>query len=346
MRHSLHFPQRNNRYSVARGNSRANLSHLPGTGTVGDNPSPETQWSRSIPYRTTCISRSDDPQKIPASDGTLGIIQAEKTSRPPSVINDSQAQTSHQGYLRSGLDRPHPLRQAGDGSDRLQPPKVGKTFLSSPPLFQRNYQRLLARRASPWRYPYRYWNRGTPKGILCQITSLCKGRNYSSRQGFLRSRDHQISGIQQSPFCHCCQAYRSGQEKNLNLILSGPFFWSGDRRVYVSTHKVEERISLRGGKASHPRRPYGTTLFNGQVQLPGYCNQHETDRSQYLKVLQWSSRCRTDYQRTQRRLSFRENPHKISRSERGLLPHTLIFLQSRKLVQTVVLTNGVSDYDA
>jgi hypothetical protein len=43
---------------------------------------------------------------------------------------------------------------------------------------------------------------------------------------------------------------------------------------------------------------------------------------------------------------LRENPHEIFCGQRSLLPHTLIFLQSRKLVQTALSASGVSKYDA
>jgi hypothetical protein len=95
---------------LGRGNSSANLPIPPGIKTVGDNPSPETQRSLSIPYRPTCISRSHHSEAISASDSTFSIIQIEKTSRSPFAIDDSQAQTSHRRYLRSGPNRPHLFR--------------------------------------------------------------------------------------------------------------------------------------------------------------------------------------------------------------------------------------------
>lgn len=95
-----------------------------------------------------------------------------------------------------------------------------------------------------------------------------------------------------------------------------------------------KKDTLRGGKESHPRRPYGTThpLFNGQVQRPSYYDQYETDSFQYLEVLQWSSRCRT-----QRGLSFRKNPHETFCSQRSLFSYSLIFLQSHQLFKRLSL---------
>ena len=331
-----------------RGNVSVDLPHYLRARTDRSHPSLKTQWRLPIPHGITHLSQSHHFKALPSPNGSFSPSQVEETARQTSFVDDPKTQTSDQGDLRSGFDRPYPLWKTGNGPDRLQSKKVGPPFLSSPALFQWDPQGFLAGRTSPWRYPYRYWNRGTPEGILCQIASLCKDRNYPSRQGFLRSRDHRIPGIQKSPVCHCRQAYRSGQEKNFKLILSGPFIWSGDRRVYVSTHEMEKGISFCSDKASHPRRPYGTThpLFNGQVQLSGYCDEYETDPSQYLEVLQWPSRCRTDYQRTQRGLSFRKNPDKIFCSQRGLFPYPLILLQSHQLVQATLLANGVSEYDA
>jgi hypothetical protein len=89
-----------------------------------------------------------------------------------------------------------------------------------------------------------------------------------------------------------------------------------------------------------------TLFFNGQVQLPGRGDKHETDPSQYVEVLQWPSRGGTDYQRTQGKLSVRKNPNKTFLSQRGLFPYPLIFLQSHQLVQTALPPNGVPKYDA
>jgi hypothetical protein len=331
-----------------RGDTGIDLSHLIRPRKDRNFPSPQTQWRLPIPHGTTHLSQSHHIKTIPSSDGSFSTPQIEEPPRQTPFVNDPKTEPSHQGDLRSGFHRPYPLWQTGDGSDRLQSPEMGPPFLSSTALFQWDHQGFLAWRASPWRYPYGYWNRGTSEGSLCQITSLCEDRNYSSRQGFLRPRDHRISGVQQSSFCYCGQAYRSGQKDNLNPILSASFLWTGDRGIHVSTHKVEKAISLCGGQAPHPRRPYGTTypLLNGQIQLSGYCDQYEIDPSPYLEILQWPGRRRTYYQRTQRGLSSWKNSHKTFRSQRGLLPHPLILLQSHQLVQTTLLTNGVSPYDA
>ena len=331
-----------------RGDAGVDLSYLPGIRTDRNVTPLKTKWSLSISHRVTRLSQSYHLETFPSPNGPPGSCEIEEAPRPVTFIHDTKTKISDQGDLRSGFHRPDPLWQTGDGSDRLQSPKVGSSLLSSPSLFQRNHQRFLAWGTPPWRYPYGYWNRGTPEGSLCQITTLCKDRNYPSRQGFLRSRDHRISGVQESSFCYCGQAYCSGQENNFNPILSGPFFWSGDLGVHVSTHKVEKGISFCGGKASHPRRSFGTThpLFNGQVQLSGRCDEYETNPSQYVEVLQWPSCCGTDYQRTQGELSVRKNPNKTFLSQRGLFPYTLIFLQSHQLVQTALPPNGVPKYDA
>src|SRR4030043_177148 len=327
-----------------RGDVSTNLSNLFGARTNRDKPSLKTQRCFPIPHGLTHLSQSNHLKTLPSSDGSLSTPKVEEPPRQTSIVNDPKTRTSHQSDLRSGFHCPYPLRQTGDGSDRLQSQKVGPSLLSPPSLFQWDHQGFLAWRTPPWRYPYGYRDRGTSEGSLCQIASLCKDRNYPSRQGFLRSRDHRISGVQESLFCHCGQAYCSGQENNLNSILSNPFFWSGDGGVYISTHKVEKRVSLCGGKASHPRRPFRAThpLLNGQIQLSGYYNQHEIDPSPYMEILQWPSRRRTDYQRTQRGLPFRENSHKIFCSQRALLPYSFILLQSHQLVQAPLLANGVS----
>ena len=342
------FPPAQQSLHSRRRNVSLDLSHCPGIRTDRNISPLKIQWCLPISHGITHLSQSNYFKTIPSSDGPTRSSKIEETSRPITLIHDLKTLSPYQGDLRSGLHRSYPLWKTGDGSYWLQSQKVGETFLSSPSLLQRDHQGFLAWRTAPWRYPYRYWNHRTSESLLCETTSFCKDRSYPSRQGLLRSRDHRIPGIQESPFCHCGQAYRSGQETNLNLILSGPFLWPGDRRVYVSTHEMEKGVPFCSDQASHPRRSYRTThpLLYGHIQLSSDCDEYETDPSPYLEVLQWPSRCRIDYQRTQRGLSFGENPDKTVCSQRGLLPHSSIFLQPHQLVQTTLLVNGVSKYDA
>ena len=241
----LHFLQRNNRYAVAEemlaliypislGLGRIETSHLLKHNGV-------FQYLTGITY----LSQSNHPETFPSSDGPLSSSQIEETPRPVTFVHDPKTKTSDQGDLRSGFHRTYPLWQTGDGSDRLQSPEVGSPLLSSPSLFQWDHQRFLAWRTSSWRYPYGYWNRRTPEGGLCQITSLCKDRNYPSRQGFLRSRDHRISGVQESPFCHCCQAYRlrSREQSRPCLIKSIPLVWR-PRSLCINPQSGKRNIVL------------------------------------------------------------------------------------------------------
>ena len=342
------FPPTQQSLRSCRGDADVDLPYLSGVRADRNIAPLKTKWSLSISHRVTYLSESNYFKTFPSSDGSLSSSKIEEAPRPVPFVHDTKTKTSDQGDLRSGFHCTYPLWQTRDGSDRLQSQEVGSPFLSPPSLFQWDHKRFLAWRTPSWRYPYGYWDRGTSQSGLCQITFLCKDRNYPSRQGFLRSRDYRISGVPESLFCHCCQAYWSDQKNPIDLVISSPFFWSGEHRVHVSTHKVEKRISLCGGQASHPRRSFGTThpLFNGQVQLSGCCNEHETDPSQYVEILQWQSCCRTDYQRTQRELSIRKNPNETFLSQRGLFPHALIFLQSHQLVQTTLSPNGVPKYDA
>lgn len=331
-----------------RRNAGINLPNLFRARKDRNNTSLKTEWSLSIPYRITHLSQPNYLETFPSSDGSFGLIQTKETSRSTSILNDSQAKTSHQDYLRSGFDRPCSLWQTGDGPDRLQSKEVGSSFLSSASLLQWNHQGFLARRTSPGRYSYWNWSHRTSEGLLCQIASLCKERNYSSRQWFLRPRDHRISGISEGSFHHCGQIDRSNQKRDIKSILPGSSLWSGDCRIYVSTHEMEKEVSFCCDQTSHPRRPYGTTypFLDGQIQLPDSCHQYETDPSQYLEVLQWSSRCGTDYQRAKGRLPLGKNPNETLCSQPGLLPYSFVLLQSHQLVQEVMFTQGVSEYDA
>jgi len=342
------FPPTQQSLCSCRGDADVDLSYFSWIRADRNVTPPKTKWRLSISHRVTYLSQSYYLETFPSSNGSLSSSETEETPRPPPFVHDAKAKTSDQGDLRSGFHRTYPLWQTGDGTDRLQSQKVGQAVLSSSPLFQWNYQRFLAWRTPSWRYPYGYRDSGTPQSGFCQVTSLCKGHNYSSRQGFLRSRDYRISGIPESLFGHCCQANWPNQKNPIDPVISSPFFWSGNHGVYVPAHEVGKEISFCGSKAPHPRRSFGTThsLFNGQVQLSSCCNKHETDPSQYMAVLQWPGCRRTDYQRTQGKLSPRKNSNETFRSQRGLFPHPFILLQSHKLVQAALPSKGVPKYDA
>ena len=342
------FPPTQQSLHGCRGDAGIDLSHLSGIRTDRNVTPLKTKWSLSISHRVTHLSQSYHLETFPSSNGPFSSTQIEKTSRPFALINDPKTLSSYQSDLRSGLYRSYPLWKTRDGSYRLQSPKVGQTLLSPPSLLQRDHKRFLAWGASSWKRSYRHWSPRTPEGKLYQIASFCRNRNDSSRQGFLRPQDHRISGIQTSPFCHRRQANPTYQERTLFPLLSNLFLRHRDRRVYVSTLGVGKEISFRSHTTSYPGRPVRTAhpFLDGQVQLSGSCDQHETHSSEYLEVLQWPSCCRTDYQRTQRELSVRENPNETFLSQRGLFPYPLIFLQSDQLVQTTLPANGVPKYDA
>jgi len=167
-----------------RRNAGINLPYLFRPRKDRNNTSLKTEWSLSIPYRITYLSQSNYLETFSSSNGTLGLIQIQKASRPFSVSHGSQTQVSHQGHLRFGLHRPYPLWQTGDGSDRLQSQKVGPSFLSSAPLFQRDHQRFLAWRTSPRRYPYWNGSHRTPEGFFCQTAPSVKNVTIRANKGF------------------------------------------------------------------------------------------------------------------------------------------------------------------
>ena len=160
-----------------RGDIGISLPHLIRPGKDRDVPPFKTQWCLSIPYGVTHLSQSHNPETFPPSDGSFSTPQIEELPRQTSIVNDPKTRTSHQSDLRSGFHRSYPVWQTGDGTDRLQSQEVGSPLLSSSSLLQWGHQGFLAWRTSPWRYPYRHWNRRTPEDLLCQIISLCKDRN-------------------------------------------------------------------------------------------------------------------------------------------------------------------------
>jgi len=116
-----------------RGDIGISLPHLIRLGKDRDVPPFKTQWCLSIPHGVTHLSQSHDPETFPPSDGSFSTPQIEELPRQTSIVNDPKTRTSHQSDLRSGFHCPYPLRQTGDGSDRLQSQKVGPSFLSPPP---------------------------------------------------------------------------------------------------------------------------------------------------------------------------------------------------------------------
>lgn len=305
------------------------------------------QWCFPISHWIIHISKSNDLTTLSFADGALSAYKTQKTPRQIALDHDPKTQASNTNYLRSGLYSPCPVRQTGDGSHRLQSHKARQTLLSSPSMFQRYHQRLLAWRASPWRYSYIHRNYRTVRRILFPITSLSKKCNYPSRQGILRPQDCGISGIQENPLCHCCKAYKAHKEKTFRSILQGIFIRYRDRRVYVSTNGLEKGIPFCSDTASYSRRPHRAAypFLDGQIQLPDYCNKYEAQSSQYLEVLQWPSIRRTYYQRTKGELPLSKDPDETFCSQRGLFSHPSFFLQSHKLVQTAMSTRGVPEYD-
>ena len=116
----------------------------------------KTEWSLPIPYGTTGLPQSNDPEAVPSSNGALSPSKIEEAPRQTAPTNGLKTQPPHQGDHRSGFHLPSPLWQTGDGSDRLQSQKMEASFLSSSSMFQWDHQRFLTWRTSPWQYPYRY----------------------------------------------------------------------------------------------------------------------------------------------------------------------------------------------
>jgi hypothetical protein len=176
------------------------LSNCAWTRTHRNLSSIKTEWSLPIPYGSSHLSQSYDIAALPSPNGPARSSKTEDTSGPITSLSDAKTQTSDQDHLRSGLYGSSPLWQTRDGSDRVQSQKVGQTFLPSPCLFQRNHQRFLAWRTSSGRHTYRDGRSRTFKGLLCQATSFSQTRNYPSRQGILRPRNHPIFRIHKALF--------------------------------------------------------------------------------------------------------------------------------------------------
>ena len=331
-----------------RGDAGVNLSHRSGIRTHRDHPSPKTKWGLPIPYGITRLPQPDYLEAFPLSDGSVSSPQVEDTPRSLSLFNDRGTQISNPGDLRSGLYGPRPLRPTGNGPGRIQSEKVGQAFLSPSSLFQWNHQRFLAWRTSPWRYSYGYRHSRTLGNLFHQITFLSQEHKYSSRQGFFRSQDYRIFGIPKSSFCDCRQVDQADKKKTLDPAIPQLFKRLTNLGVHLSANGMGKGIPFYSNQTPYPRRPNGTAkpFLHGQVLLAGPRNQYETHSSQWMEILQWSSLRRVDYQRTEGGLSLRENPNERFLSQQILFPHPFVRLQPHKLVQTTMLTCGVSKYDA
>src|SRR3989338_3882716 len=324
------------------------LSNLSGDWTDRSKLSFKTERCVPLSYRPSRLSQSDNIATFPVTDGPVSTIEAQKATRQTALGYDSETSSAYADYLRLGLNRPYSLWQTGDGSHRIQSRKTRQTIVSSTPLFQRRHQGLLAWATPSRRCSYRYRNNRTPYRFFCQIASLGKERNYQGRQGFLRPQDHRVSGIQETLFCHCGEAYITHQKKTIRPALPKIFIRHRGRRIHVSAKQLEKRVSIYRDTTSNTGRPYRRTysFLNRQIQLSDHRNKHATHSSQHMEVLQWPSLGRTYYQRTQRGLPLSKDPDKTFCSKRGVFSYPFIFLQSHKLVQTAVSAKGVSSYDA
>src|SRR3990172_9191644 len=308
----------------------------------------ETERCIPISYRPSRLPQCNNVATILAADGSAITAKTQEVPRQTAFSNDSQAPSAHANHLRYGLHRSRPLRQTGDGIDRLQPQEEGQAVLPPASVLQRHYQGLLARRTSSRQCTYCCGDYRTFGSVFCQSAALREAHFHPRSQRVFRSQDRRIHRVEESFLCHCGTAYKADKEKALRPVLSCTFIRHRDRRVHVSHQGGAQRVSVHRDPTAHPGRSNGSafTFLNGQVQLSGHRDQYEAYAPSPLAVLQWPGLGRASYQRTQRRLSPGKDPDETLCSQRSLFSHSLVFVQSHQLVQAAVFAERLSKYDA
>lgn len=293
---------------------RNSVTHLPdllGVREDRNNSALETQRRLSISHGIARIPRSNNIATLSSENGTLGLTKIAKAPRQIAFVDESEAKTSYANHFRPGLHRSRSLRQIGAGSYRIQSSETRQTLIPSAPLLRCSQQGFLARGTSSRRHSYRDRDHRFSERRICQITSFGETCNYKSGQGLFRPQDNRVFGIQRRSFCHRCEAYPSHKEKIVRFDVRKVFIRHRNSRALVPTDQMGKEISFRGHTTTYSGRSIRTAhaVHPGQIQLPDNCDKHETHAAQYVEVLQWPRSGRTDYQRTQGKLSLGQDPN-------------------------------------
>src|SRR2546427_748094 len=326
----------------------AHLSDLSGHWQDRNYSSTETERGLPAAHRFARVSSSDYPATIPLSHGSQSLSQIKKTASTVAGHHDRKTGGAYQSHLRSRLDDSHGLWQTRTGARRLQSRQARSSLLSSFALFQWPDQRFLAGRTAFRFGLYRHRSSDFAQGFIRPVALLSKDRNYERGQGLLRSQDHRISGDATRSLCHRRQTDQALEGKATRLGLQKICFGFCDRRVSLSTTRLEKALSLRGHQTPHCRRPDRTTnaLHREQTHLSSHRYRFVLAATQRVEILQRSRRRRTDYQRTERQLSLSQNPESALRCQRSLLSPAAVLIQSHQLVQKTLSAKRISPHDA
>jgi len=144
----------------------------------------QTQRCVSLPHRLGELSDANNITTFSPSHGLRSALPLSAPARQAACGHVCETQTLLDDDLRSGLHRPRLVRQTGDGPRGVQSPQAWQTIRSSVALFQRAYQRLLARRTARKGHAYSRRNALVVGSRLCQSPLPGQTHNHPSRQGF------------------------------------------------------------------------------------------------------------------------------------------------------------------
>lgn len=323
------------------------LSNHPWIRQDRDNPSSETQWSLSVPYRSAEISRSDNPTAISSENGTAVFAETPAASRQTALDDDAQTFSACTYHLRYGLNGPGSLRQTGDGQHRIQSKEAWQAVVPSSRLLQRHHQGLLHGELRPG-------DAHTATGVL-DLMEASFAKVSSSVKVIIRADkgffDHKtVEYLESKNALFAIVARLTPPIKRTLAGLSYCRYSSG----------IETAELMRPIKAGHKehrfvviRRPIPDDLSEqlslftpGEVQLSGHRDKPNADAPQHLEVLQWPGWHRTHYQRTQGRLPFGQDTDKALHSQRSVFSYSAVFVQPDQLVQASLFAKGCPKRDA
>ncbi len=198
-----------------RGHPGAGLSYCSWIWQDRDNASSPAQRCLSVSDRIARLSRSTNPSSLSFENGASCPAQIKTPSRQAILGNDAETLSAYTHHFRHGLNGPRTVRQAGNGQYRIQPKETRAAIIPSSRLFQRHYQRLLARRTPTRRCSYCCRRSRFSEGVFYKSASISKSHNHQSRQGFFRSQDNRIPGVRECSVRYRCQIDASNHRENL-----------------------------------------------------------------------------------------------------------------------------------
>src|SRR5258705_10082649 len=306
-----------------------------------------SQWRLPILERAVGLSQRYYPATLPAAPGATGLAQVASAARSLLDEDERQATPAFTSALRFRLHRPGGLWSAARSSQGLQSAQARKEMLQPAALFRRTDKGLLAWRIASRRCLHFQRCFSSAYRLFCQDSHRHQTDYNPCRQRVLRPQNYRVAGKQKSWLHHLRQAHPTPQTEAFGTALYTAKQKPLHCRISLPTAALEKTLSLCRGAASPRRRGQQPAYLiqAGQIFLPGIRHQSRTEAGKPLALLQWSRSDRTNYPRTQRKLSLGPNSHAPFPRQRSLLSSLIVGLQPGELVQAPLPARRVSNSD-